>query len=157
MGALSALRASAERVMDQPETFGATCRLALVQTRKQGETQPLFYMACQEPKQGNGLPCNRRVNESGFCQACNRAGKIGARLNLRCRFADYSDGMWFTTFHEGAQRVLGLTAEEAKTMESGEGRESLDNALRERYFDEPMQITVRAKLDSFNGEPRTNI
>jgi len=155
---LDEVRRASERVLDQPELFGATCRLALVQTKKQGETQPLFYMACQEPKEGRGLPCNRRVDESGFCATCSRAGKCAPRLNLRCRFSDFGDSLWLTTFHEPAQRILAMTGDEVKSIEHGEGgREALEATVREKYFSQPFQITVRAKLDMYNGEPRTNI
>lgn len=117
-----------------------------------------MYMACQEPKEGNGLPCNRRIDSSGFCAACNRAGKAAPKLNLRCRFADFCDGAWLTTFHEPAQRALGMTAEEAQALEAGEGgREDLETKVRSCYFQQPLQVTVRAKLDNYNGEPRTNI
>jgi len=152
------MRQAAEMVSSQPEVFSTVSRLALVQTRKAGETQPLYYMACQEPKSERGLPCNKRVSEDGFCAACNRAGKAAVRLNLRCRFMDFTDGAWLTTFHEAAQQVLKITSEEVKGMESGEGgREALEASIRGRYFQEPLQVTVRARLDSYNGEPRTNI
>merc|ERR1719487_1337266 len=77
-------------------------------------------MACQEPKEGNGLPCNKRVDSGGFCGACGRAGKAAPRFNLRCKFADYGDSAWLTTFHEGACQVLDMKAEDAQAMEAGE-------------------------------------
>jgi len=152
------MRQAAEMVSSQPEVFSIVSRLAVVQTRKQGETQPLYYMACAEPRNERGLLCNKRVAEDGFCAACNRAGKASVRLNLRCRFMDFTDGAWLTTFHEAAQQVLKATAEEAKAMESGEGgRDALEAAIKGRYFQEPLQVAVRAKLDNYNGEPRTSI
>merc|ERR1711879_293724 len=65
------LRQKAERVGDQMEVYSFTSRLAQVQTRKQGEQLPLHYIACAEPKEGSSLLCNRRVDSSGFCAACN--------------------------------------------------------------------------------------
>lgn len=154
---LSTMKRATEQVLEQAQYFTCVSRLALVQTRKQGEVQPLYYMACQEPKEGNGLPCNRRVDAEGFCASCNRAGKAAPRFNLRCRFSDYGDSSWLTTFHEGAVKVLGQTADEARALETGEGgREALEASIRARYFGEPLQVTVKAKLDSYNGEPRTN-
>jgi len=154
---LSAMKRATDQVLDQAQYFTCVSRLALVQTRKQGEVQPLYYMACQEPKEGNGFPCNRRLDLEGFCATCNRAGKAAPRFNLRCRFTDYGDSSWLTTFHEGAVKVLAMTAEEARALEAGEGgREALEAAVRARYFSEPLQVTVKAKLDSYNGEPRTN-
>merc|ERR1719433_260892 len=139
------------------EVFKVTCRLNLVMLKKQGEVLPLHYVACQEPKEGNGLPCNRRVDENGFCATCNRAGKTASRFNIRGLFADFADKAWLTTFHEGAQRILGMEAEMARSIEQTDGREAIEAALRKRYFQQPFQVTVRAKADVFNGEPRTNI
>jgi len=152
------MRAAAELVTASPEVFSVISRLSVVQTKKQGETQPLMYMACQEPRPGSALLCNKRVGEDGFCPSCQRLGKVAPRLNIRCRFADFSDGAWLTTFHEAAQSVIGLTAEQAKEMESREdGREALESAIRRRYFHQPLQVSVRAKLDTYNGEQRANI
>lgn len=156
---LAELREEAERVSSvQGEVFSVVSRLALVQLRKQGEVQPLYYMACQEPKQGSSLPCQKRVDSSGFCAACNRVGKALPRMNLRCRFSDFADSVWLTTFHEAAQKVLGMTAEQAQVLEGGEeGREALEGTIRRQYFQQPMQITVRAKQDTWQGEVRANI
>lgn len=85
--------------------------------------------------------CNKRVGEDGVCPACARAGKAAPRLNIRCRFADFTDGAWLTTFHEAAQSVLGLTADKAREIESREdGREALEAAIRRRYFHQPLQV-----------------
>jgi replication factor A1 len=154
---LAEIRRASDVVSEQPELFTAACRLALVQLNKQGETQPLVYDACQELRQGSSLTCNRRVDERGFCASCNRSGKVAPRFNLRCRYSDFTDGLWMTTFHEGAERILGMTAEAAKTMEQASGREALEAAVRERYFTQPLQITVRAKLDTYQGQQRPNI
>merc|ERR1719210_1468710 len=118
---LTELRRQSEQVLHQPETYSVFCRLALVQMQKKGEPQPLCYMACQELREGKALPCNRRVDSSGFCSSCNRAGKAAPRFNLRCRFSDAGDNAWITTFHEAAQQVVGLSSEEAQDLEQGEG------------------------------------
>merc|ERR1712194_137261 len=116
------------------------------------------YVACMEPKEGNGLPCNRRVDSSGFCATCNRAGKVAPRLNLRCRFADFADSAWITTFHEAAQNVLDLKAEEVQELEAGSGgREALEATISSKYFNQPLQVTLRAKMDTYMGEARPNI
>merc|ERR1711862_885467 len=99
-----------------------------------------------EPKEGSGLPCNRRLDEAGFCVSCQRAGKAAPRLNLRCCFADYDNSVWLTTFHEAAEAVMGQNQ-----------REELEGMVRGRYYTEPLQLTVRAKLDMYQGEARTNI
>jgi len=155
---LAEVRKAAELVSSQPETFSVTCRLALVQTRKQGEQAPLMYMACQEPRPGSSLSCNRRVGEDGFCASCNRSGKAAPRMNLRCRFSDVGDSLWLTTFHEAAQQVLRTTAEQAREVETGSGgRDALESLIRREYFSRPLQVTVRAKQDTYQGEVRQNI
>jgi len=155
---IAEMREFADQVGATPENFSIACRLAIVQTQKQGQTQPLFYMACQEPRANSSVACNRKVDESGFCAVCNRVGQVAPRLNIRCRFSDYSDSAWLTTFHEAAQKVLEKSAEEAQALEAGEeGREALENVIKARYFARPMQITVRAKQDTYMGEARTNI
>jgi len=157
-GTVGEMRVRAEHVGEQMEHYSFTGRLAVVQTRKQGEQVPLHYIACMEPKEGRGLPCNRRVDSSGFCAACNRAGKTQVKLNARCRFTDFDDSCWLTTFHEAAVSVLGMSGEELGSIDSGaEGREGLEKVLRARYFAEPLEITVRAKLDMYQGEPRANV
>jgi hypothetical protein len=155
---LMELRRISEQVIQGSEMYSVVCRLGLVQLQKKGEPQPLTYTACQEIKEGRGLPCNRRVDSSGFCPVCNRMGKSGARFNIRCRFGDAKDNAWLTTFHEAAERVLGMKAEEAQSIEQGEGgREALEAAVTEKYFRQPLQLTVRAKFETYNGEARTSV
>lgn len=160
---LAGLRMASERLGFQPEVFSIVARLALVQTRKQGEIQPLHYMACQEPKEGRGYPCQKRVDEQGFCNSCQRVGKVAPRLNIRCRFVDFEDQAWLTSFHEASVKVLGMSGEEVKAMEKaaaekGEGgREELDAKIASQYFQKPMNVTVRAKMGSYNGEARTDM
>lgn len=159
VGTMADLIKASATVFGQSEIYSIVCRLAMVQTRRQGDIQPLHYLACQELKEGNGLPCNRRVDESHFCAACNKTGKVAPRYNLRCLFVDFGDSAWLTTFHEGAQRILGMDSTVAREMElSGDGgRAKVEAAIRGRYFDLPFQATLRAKPDTFNGEVRTNI
>jgi len=157
---LAGMRLASDQLTSQPETFTAVTRLALIQTRKQGEPQPLHYNACQEPREGSSLLCQKRVDEAGFCASCNRTGKSGPRLNLRCRFVDAEDQSWLTCFNEAATKVLGMSAEEVSKLEEaaavkGEaGREELDAAIRKSYFGKPFRLTVRAKLETYNGETR---
>jgi len=155
---LTALRQACDHSLHQPEVFSSVCRLALVQMQKKGEPQPLCYTACQELRDGRTMPCNRRVDSSGFCGACNRAGKAAPRFSLRCRFSDAGDNAWITTFHEAAQQLVGITSEEAQGLEHGEGgREALEGVIMSKYFSRPLQVTFRTKLDSYNGETRTSV
>jgi len=160
---IAGMRLASERLSMEPELFQVVARLAIVQTRKQGEPQPLHYMACQEKIEGRGYPCQKRVDASGFCVSCNRAGKVAPRVNIRCSFVDYQDAAWLTSFHEPAIKILGMSAEEIRSLETaaaekGEaGREELEAVIRKKYFDKPISITVRAKMDSYNGEARANV
>lgn len=155
---VSELRRKAEHVGEQQQVYSFTGRLAVVQTRKQGEEMPLHYVACAETNEGNGLPCNRRIDASGVCPVHNRAGKTNIRLNARCRFSDFGDSVWLTTFHEAAVGALGMSGEELAKVDSGAGgREQLETILRQRCFLEPMEITARAKLDTYQGEARPNV
>jgi len=155
---LAEMRCAQDGLTDQAEHYTIVCRLGAVQTRKQGDVQPLYYQACQEAKEGTNLPCNRRVDGSNHCAVCNRAGKTAPRLNIRCRFMDFADSAWITTFHEGAQQLLDMKSEEVQAMEVGEGgREALEAAISSKYFNEPLQVTLRAKMDTYNGEARPNV
>lgn len=163
-GSLAEVRNAADVLPDQPVIINAVVRLATVQTRKQGEPQPLTYLACSNPREKSTLLCNRRVNDDGVCPACGSVGKGVARLNIRCQFVDYSNSAWITTFHEGAQQVLGMQAEQVLALErensqDDDGKNSkLNFALKERYYNVvPMQVTIRAKADVYNGEKRANI
>jgi len=150
------LRLEMESLSQQPQIFNIACgRLNQVQLKKQGEVQPLSYMSCQEPKEGNGLPCNRRVDEAGYCPSCNRTGKVAPRMTARCRFSDYTSACWLTTFHQPAQQALTMNVEEVQKLEVSD-RERLDATIASKYFLHPVQITVRAKLDSYQGETRPN-
>jgi replication factor A1 len=62
---LAGMRLASDQLTNQPETFTAVTRLALIQTRKQGEPQPLHYHACQEPREGSSLRCPERGVETG--------------------------------------------------------------------------------------------
>merc|ERR1712232_932256 len=91
-------------------------RLALVQTQKQGQRQPMSYLACSAPRDGT-LLCNKRVDESGTCPVCGSVGKGVARLNARCRFVDCVDSAWMTTFHEGAESLFGMAGSDVHSLE----------------------------------------
>jgi len=160
---LGDLRKVVESIPEKPEVYSVVTRLSTVQTRKQGEIQPLTYMACTLPREGTALLCNRRVDESGYCSGCAQHGNPVPRLNIRCRFVDFADSAWLTTFHEAAEKVVGMTADQVRSLEAdsppsaGDDRK-IDESLKSRYYmSQPLQITIRAKSDSYNGEVRTNI
>lgn len=162
---VAGIKLAAEQATDQSAFYTVVARLAAVQMRKQGEVQPLHYMACQEQRDfnGNKRQCNKRVDEGGYCVACNRTVTTAPRLNLRCRFVDYEDQAWLTSFHEAAINILGMSGEEVRGLEKaaaekGEvGREDLEATIRKKYFDKPMSVTVRTKMDMYNGEARPNV
>merc|ERR1712194_705054 len=76
---------------------------------------------------------------------------------MGCKFADCGESLFMTTFHEGACRAVGISAEEAKTIEKSEGgRDTLEDRVRRQYFSQPLQLTVRAKMEMYQGELRAN-
>jgi len=155
---LGEMRNVAAAISDsRAEVYTCTSRLEAVQIRKKDQVQPLWYNACAEQRDGtNGRPltCNKRVDESGFCPACGRQTKTQTKLLARCRFVDYQDSAWLTTFHEAAAVVLGLTGDEVKALDTEEG---VEGQLRKRYFRQPLQLTVKARQGEYQGELRTEI
>jgi len=149
---VSEMRRNAEMVSDKPEYFTVPVRLFEVQTRKQGEQIPLHYNACAESREGSTYLCGKKVDAQGYCAICQRTGRTQVKLAVRGRFSDFGDSAWMTTFHEAAQEVLGMPGEKVAELE----REQLEAALRQQYFLEPMEITVRAKMDAYDGNFRTN-
>lgn len=153
---LAEIRELSGRFSETTETFNVSARMSLVQTQKQGERQPLSYMACSVPREGSALRCNKRVDDDGRCPACGSMGRGEARLNLRCQFTDSTDSTWMTTFHEGATAVLGMSADEIRQLES-QTLDELEDKLRQLYYSMPLHLTVRAKGEVYQGEPRTSI
>ena len=133
---------------------------------------PLYYMACLELKDGGSLQCNRRVDETGYCRMCQKSGKaglraiilrlcscaaqVGPRLNVRCRFQDAFGSCWVTVFHPAAEKVLGSTAESIVEL-SQQSEEICEEALKDTYYDEMLELQLRAKPDTWGGEARTNV
>merc|ERR1712071_558204 len=109
-----------------------------------------------EPKEGKSYPCQKRVDEQGFSNSCQKTGKVAPRLAIRCRFVDFEDQAWLTSFHEAATKLLGMSGDEVKALEQaaaekGEaGREELDAVIKKLYFQKPLNVTVRAKMGSYN-------
>merc|ERR1719215_1984964 len=162
-GTLGDMRAVVESIPEKPEHYSVVTRLSTVQTRKQGEIQPLTYMACTNPREGSTMTCNKKVEESGYCGGYGQHGNPAARMYLRARFVDFADSAWLTTFHEAAEKVVGMSAGQVRALEgeappsAGDDRK-IDESLKSRYYmSQPFQITVRAKSDSYNGEVRTAI
>jgi len=129
------------------------CRLHSIQTRRQGMPIPLYYRACQEVREGSDFVCNKRVDENSFCPACNRTVKSVTKLQVRAHFSDLTDSQWVGTFHDPIQEILGIDGEEISSIEmGGGGRDALDAFLQERCYEQPLQIMVRMKTESVNGE-----
>merc|ERR1719265_1008942 len=59
--------------------------------------------------------------------------------------------------------ILGMSGEEVKAMEDmakekGEaGLEELEGKIKQCYFNKVFMLTVRARLETYNGEPRGNV
>ena len=79
-------------------------------------------------------------------------------MNLRCRYVDFGDSCWVTTFHEAAQFVLSMTSVQVKALEEGEGgREALELKIKKCYFEQPLKLTIKEKIDTYNCERRPNV
>jgi len=153
---LTELRQIAQTLPENPTTYKVTARLGQIQTTKQGQKQPLSYMACSAPREGTQLMCNKRVDETGKCPVCGSMGKAVARLNTRCRFVDYADSIWCTTFHEGAEALLGMTGDEIHALEQADGTD-VEDAIKQKYYQgTPFQLTIRVKTDMYQGEAKPN-
>ncbi|EER17972.1 Replication protein A 70 kDa DNA-binding subunit, putative [Perkinsus marinus ATCC 50983] len=125
-------------------------RLQFVTTRgRDGNDIPIFYMACES--------CNRKMAEGsdGFCQACNRQVNVKARYMLRSQFVDSTDDAYLTCFHDQAHTLIGRPVEDF-VMAQDVGK-SAGNELKEHYYDKEWKIRVRAKMETYQGEPRPRI
>lgn len=152
---LAEVRAKAEAVGQQPEFYSTVARLRLVQTQKQGEKVPLYYHACTEKREGsNGLLCNKRCDENGFCPLHQKTVTTAVRLITRCQFTDHSDSLWLGTFDNGAQAVLGKTGSEIEAMDKA--GEKLQSFLQTKYYAAPFKLTLRSKMEQYNGEYRSS-
>ena len=158
------MREQADAIPDDPKLLRVTARLASVQTTKQGEPHSLTYLACTLPREGtNGLVCNRRVDESGHCESCGRYGNPAARINVRCRFVDFGENAWLTTFSEAASSILRMTPDELRDLErqalgnGADGWSGVEERLQQTYYSStPLQLTCRVKADTYQGERRGN-
>lgn len=130
---LATMRQASENAGEQPEFYNCVGRMALLQFRKKGEQVPIYREVVKD-------------------------GKANLRFLIRCRFTDFSDSAWLTTFHEAAEQVLKMKVEDVQAIETGDGgQEKLEEQIQKRYFVDPVQLTIRAKMDSYNGEPRSNV
>jgi len=155
---LADIRRIAETLPENSELYRVTARVSLIQTTKQGQRQPLSYLACSAPREGTQLLCNKRVDDTGRCPVCGSIGKGVARLNARCRFVDFTESAWMTTFHEGAEILLGMTGEAVHELEKQVDGAEMDDKIKQRYYlGTPFQLTIRAKTDVYQGDARCNI
>jgi len=160
---LSQIRAIAESLPSDQQFYTVVSRLAMVQMTKQGERQNLAYMACCNKRDNSTLFCNRRLGIDGSCPTCGNTGKSQARINARCRFADFEDSLWMNTFHEGAVAALGMTGEECHALEENIAHDNdakllFEEKVRNRcWMSQPFQLTIRAKTDEYMGERRANV
>jgi len=152
---LAEVREESQMVGASPEYYTVVARLRIVQTRKQGEKVPLYYLACPEKKEGSTLACNRKVGEDGMCQVCNKHVTPVARLMSRCQFTDSTDSLWLGTFDEAAQVVLAQTGDQVRSKE--QAGEKIEALMLPRYYNAPLKLTLRAKLDSYGGETRASV
>merc|ERR1712039_705392 len=81
-------------------------------------------------------------------------------MGIHCLFTDFADSAWIKVFGDTAQEVLGLTADNVKEIEEGEGgRKALESAIfrQGEMCNRPFQVTLRAKMCNRQGEARRDI
>ena len=60
------------------------------------------------------------------------------------------------SFSPAAEKVLGSTAESIVEL-SQQSEEICEEALKDTYYDEMLELQLRAKPDTWGGEARTNV
>merc|ERR1719487_2637740 len=161
------MKRAANLVGDTPEFYSVMARLTHIQTQKQGDPIPIYYKACQTKMERNGRPatCQKRVDDVGYCASCGKETQSSARYMARCRFVDRSDSFFVTLFDNDAERILGRPAsdfqqvyeEKMKGGQLGGDIKKTEDLLRPKYLSAPLQLTISAKIETYQGESRTQV
>jgi len=112
------------------------------------------YQACPTPT------CNKKVInlENGLyrCEKCNREyPNYKWRMMVSVNFADYSDHLWATCFHETSEALFGQSAEVLGPMQKDDA-EAFDAVIKESVFNSYI-VKFRAKTDTYNNETRLKV
>ncbi|KNC81836.1 hypothetical protein SARC_05856 [Sphaeroforma arctica JP610] len=107
-----------------------------------------IYNACPD--------CNKKISEQGsgyHCENCSKDfSEASKRLMLSMCLYDTEGNTWATAFHETAQDILGISAEDLYTlsMNDPDAFEAKMNDAKFRH----LLIKLRAKMDTYNDESR---
>ncbi|CAE8654338.1 unnamed protein product [Polarella glacialis] len=150
---------------DQAEYFSVVARLARVGSR----SGKLVYRACGGEQEvdgrsaicgaplcgssGSGLvgDTTEAAGASGECLVCGSTTKGVPRLMMPCLFTDDEDSLGVQVFHDAAEQLLGLTAEEVEVLQQG-SQESFDARLQQQCSSEAWQLTLRTFMLKKQGQ-----
>jgi len=115
-----------------------------------------MYQACtQSGAEGKG--CNKKVQDQGNgtyrCEKCNvDMDTFKWRLILSFSIADASDNQWVQVFHDQAEQILEISAQELGTMQTNDP-EGYNRVFQNATF-KKFNFRLRAKPDNYNDEVR---
>jgi len=123
-------------------------------TTVQFQKDRALYTACTQTGY-DGKGCNKKVQDQGNgtyrCEKCNvDMDNFNWRLIMRFSIADATDNQWVQTFHDQAEQILGISAQELGTMQTNdpEGYNRVfDNATFKMF-----NFRLRANPDNYNDE-----
>jgi len=126
--------------------FNCFARLATLKvTDREGKQQMPFYEAC--PK------CNRKLDAN---HTCIEHGTVdpSPRYMFTAAFADLSDHMWLTCFHETGQLIFGTSADKTKLDIESMAPEKYSNWMKNHQLEGLYKVVVKVKPDEYQGERR---
>jgi len=115
-----------------------------------------LYQSCiQSGSDGKG--CNKKVQDQGNgsyrCEKCNvDMDSFKWRLILSFSIADATDNQWVQTFHDQAEQILEISAQELGTMQTNDP-EGYNRVFQNASF-KKFNFRMRAKPDNYNDEVR---
>jgi len=120
------------------------------------QKEKALYQACSQPgPEGKG--CNRKVQDQGNgtyrCEKCNMdMDSFNWRIILSFSIADATDNQWVQCFHDQAEAILKISAQELGTMQQSDP-EGYNRVFQEATF-KKFNFRLRAKADTYNDETR---
>ncbi|KAL1494983.1 hypothetical protein ABEB36_010479 [Hypothenemus hampei] len=110
-----------------------------------------LYKACPSPD------CNKKVidNDDGTyrCEKCQKIFEyFKYRFLCNMNVGDWSGNQWISTFNDEAEKVVGMSAQEAGAIQENDSR-AFSEKIEECHFKEFI-FKCRAKMESYNDEQR---
>jgi len=134
---------------DKPEYYSARGIITLMQKDK------ALYMACGN--QTDGRICQKKVQDQNDgtyrCEKCNiTSPTFNWRIILTMATADCTDNEWIQVFHDQAEQVLSISAEELGALFVND-RAAYDKIFSAATF-QRFTMRLRAKADFYNDDQR---